>query len=86
MRSSSVGTNTSEVEVLQVSPHGIWLYVRGREYFLPYRDFPWFGEARLSQIQQVRLLHGHHLRWEELDVDLDVDSLKQPSHYPLKYR
>jgi hypothetical protein len=85
MKLSSVGPSTSRVEVLNVSSHGIWLYVKGKEYFLPYEDFPWFKEARLSQIHRVKLLHGHHLHWDDLDVDLDLDSLEHPSHYPLKY-
>lgn len=86
MKSSSVGAGTSAVEVLQVSPNGLWLYVKGREHFLPYAEFPWFHGARLSQIQRVQLLRGRHLRWEALDVDLDLESLEHPDRYPLKYR
>ena len=86
MRSSEVGTSTSEVEVLNVSPNGIWLYVKDREYFLPYAEFPWFKDACLSEIHRVRLHHGYHLRWEGLDVDLDLDSLDHLEHFPLKYR
>lgn len=85
MRSTALGTSTSKVDVLNVSPNGIWLYVKGREYFLPYADFPWFKDARPSKIRKVHLLHGHHLRWEDLDVDLDLDSLEHSGRYPLKY-
>ena len=85
MRSSSAGTSTSAVEILNVSTHGIWLYVKGKEYFLPYKEFPWFREARLSQISKVTLLHGHHLHWPDLDVDLELDCLEHAEHYPLKY-
>lgn len=86
MGSSSVGTGTSAVEVLNISANGIWLYVKGKEYFLPYEDFPWFKGARVSEIQRVRLSHGRHLHWADLDVDLALDSLEHPEHYPLKYR
>lgn len=86
MKSSSVGTSTSEVEVLNISANGIWLYVKGKEYFLPYEDFPWFKDAHVSEIQRVKLLHGHHLHWTDLDVDLHLDSLEHLEHYPLKYR
>ena len=85
MKSAPLGTSTSRVEVLSVSPTGIWLYVKGKEYFLPYADFPWFKDARLSEIRKVRLLHGHHLFWGDLDVDLDLDSLEHSDRYPLKY-
>lgn len=86
MKSSSVGTSTSEVEVLNISTHGIWLYVKGKEYFLPHEGFPWFKGARLSEIRHVRLLHGHHLRWDDLDVDLELDSIGHLERYPLKYQ
>lgn len=86
MRSSSVGTGTSGVEVLNIAAHGIWLYANGKEYFLPYEAFPWFQDARLSQIQRVRLLRGHHLRWDALDIDLDLESLERPDRFPLTYR
>ncbi len=85
MRSLEHGTNTSSLEVVSVSPHGIWLYVRGKEHFLPYEEFPWFKDARLSDIYSVRLIHGRFLRWEILDVELALDSLDHPDRYPLKY-
>jgi len=86
MRLIEHGASTSEAEVVNISPHGLWLHVKGREYFLPYKDFPWFKRARLSEIQDVRLLHGRILRWDDLDVDLALDSLEHPDRYPLRYR
>lgn len=86
MRSAQLGTSTSKIEVLNISANGVWLYAKGKEYFLPYEDFPWFKDARLSEIYDVRLVHGRHLRWDDLDVDLDLDSLEHPDRYPLKYR
>ena len=80
------GTRTSKAEVVNVSPHGIWLSVRGKEYFLPHGEFPWFQDARLSEIRRVQLIHGRFLRWEDLDVELALDSLEHPDRYPLKYR
>jgi hypothetical protein len=86
MKSFARGIGTSNVEVVNVSPHGIWLSVRGREYFLPYDEFPWFQDARLSEVQRVQLVHGHFLRWDDLDVELALDSLEHLDRYPLKYR
>ena len=86
MKLAERGTSTSKVEILNVSPYGVWLFVRGREYFLPYQEFPWFKDARLSEIENVKLLHGHNLRWEDLDVDLALESLGRLDRYPLKYR
>ena len=86
MKSSGVGIGTSAVEVLNISQHGVWLYAHGKKYFLPYVEFPWFRDAKLTDIHDVRLLHGQHLHWERLDVDLDIRSLEKPERYPLKYR
>lgn len=86
MRLVEHGTSTSKTEVSNISPYGVWLYVRGKEYFLSYKDFPWFKDARLSEIQNVQLIHGRNLHWEDLDVDLALESLEHPDRYPLRYR
>lgn len=86
MKSSVLGKNTSEVEVQDVSKFGLWLFVKGQEYLLPFRDFPWFKDARISSIYNVKLLSHSHLHWPDLDVDLDLESLKNPDQYPLVYK
>ena len=86
MKLAERGTSTSKVEILNVSPHGVWLLVRGKEYFLPYREFPWIKDARLSEIENVQLVHGHNLRWDGLDVDLALESLEHLDRYPLRYK
>ena len=73
------------MEILNISQGGIWLYARAKEYFLPYEHFPWFEQAKVSEIYDVKLLHGHHLRWPQLDVDLELESLEHPERYPLRY-
>jgi len=59
--------------------------VDAKEYFLPYSDFPWFREARVEQILDVVLLHGNHLLWPQLDVDLCLDALAESETFPLVY-
>ncbi len=86
MQLQTPGTTISEVEILNISIHGLWIYVKDKEYFLPYEDYPWFKEARLSEIQNVQLLHGDHLHWPKLDVDLSIDGLEHPEKYPLTYQ
>jgi hypothetical protein len=85
MKSSALGKSTSPVEVQEISLHGIWIYIGGREYFLPYNDYPWFKEAKVSEICNVQLLHGTHLHWPDLDVDLELEALQHPEKYPLIY-
>jgi len=83
MRSKKLGKSTSEVNVTNVSKHGFWMLVSGKEYFLSFNDFPWFRETTVSQITNVRLLQPHHLYWPDLDVDLELESIENPENYPL---
>ena len=76
MKYESIGAGTSKAEVLNVSPHGFWVMVAAKEYFLDYADFPWFRNATLSQLFNVELHNGEHLYWPELDVDLDWRGLR----------
>jgi hypothetical protein len=80
------GNGTSKAEVLNVSPHGFWLFAGGKEYFLGFDDFPWFREASVKQIFNVEFSHGEHLYWPELDVDLDLDRVEHPENFPLLAR
>lgn len=73
-------------EILNISAHGLWLLAKGREYYLDFREYPWFKGATVAQISHVVLSHGHHLHWPDLDVDLELESLSEPKRYPLKYR
>ncbi len=86
MKLKNHGKSTSGAEVVQISSRGIWLLVNDTEYFLPFEDFPWFQKASVEQIHHVQLLHGFHLRWPDLDVDLALDSLNRLEQYPLVYR
>ena len=86
MRSFALGKNTSTAEVQDISRHGVWLLVGKKEYFLPYKDYPWFSDAKVSEIYNVKLLHKNHLYWPKLDVDLETNSLQNSEQYPLIYK
>jgi hypothetical protein len=83
MTLKSHGKNTSSVEVLNISSFGFWILVKEKEYFLPYKDFPWFQDQILRSIQNVELIHDHHLYWPDLDVDLDVNSFNNLEKFSL---
>lgn len=85
MKSSKSG-KTISVSVENITPFGIWLFVKGREYFLSYKDYPYFRDQTLKSIHAVRLLHDYHLYWPDLDVDLEIDNLENPEKYPLKWK
>ncbi|MFQ5745872.1 MAG: DUF2442 domain-containing protein [Gemmatimonadota bacterium] len=83
MRSERPGESTSGVELSNVSAHGMWLLVDGRELFLPFDDFPWFRDASIGQLARIERPLPHHLVWPDLDVDLSIDSIENPEGYPL---
>jgi hypothetical protein len=78
------GTGSSTVEVTNISRHGFWLLLDGRELFLSFDDFPWFKQATVDAILELDRPAPGHLRWPDLDVDLAVDSIEHPERYPLK--
>ena len=86
MRSQERGVSTSGVEVANIDGHGLWLFVKGAEHFLPYSEYPWFRDAKLADILNVQLLHEDHLYWPDLDVDLSIGSIGKPEAYPLVYQ
>ena len=86
MKSALLGKDTSEVEIGNVSKHGFWLLIDGRELFLPFKDFPWFEKAPIGKLLNVKLLHSRHLYWPDLDVDLALESIEHPESFPLVSR
>ncbi|NOZ70123.1 MAG: DUF2442 domain-containing protein [Deferribacteres bacterium] len=77
--------NISKPEITNISEHGFWILLKDKEYFLPYKEYPWFKDATIASITNVKLIHGHHLYWPDLDVDLSTDILENPERYPLTY-
>lgn len=72
-------------EVTMINAQGIMLYVGGHEYVLPYSRFPWFRHARVSDVLNVTMPDAESLRWEALDVDLELDSILHPERYPIYF-
>jgi hypothetical protein len=84
MKSENTGTVISGIEVLNISPRGFWLWVDDREYFLSFEDFPWFQDATISQINDVKKVSSDHFYWPALDIDLHRASIENPEDFPLK--
>lgn len=86
MRSAERGNGTSGVELTNVSPHGLWLLVDGREHHLAFDDFPWFRDASIAQLSRIERPLPHHLYWPDLDVDLTLEMVERPKDFPLVSR
>ncbi len=84
MKSQKRGKSILVAEIQNISEFGIWLLADEQEYFLSYKDFPWFKKASIQQIYNFDFVHGKHLYWPDLDVDLSLESIRTPEKFPLK--
>ena len=77
------GISISRVEVVQLTPAGLWLAWRDTELYLDHDRFPWFRRASVEQVFNVVEERDGHFHWPDLDVDLAVDHIQYPERYPL---
>jgi hypothetical protein len=85
-RSRTMAKTMPAAEVTRISEQGLSLLAGNRELFLPYTDFPWFRNAPLAAIYNVRESVPGHLYWPDLDIDLEIESIEYPERFPLKYK
>lgn len=77
---------TNEAEVANVSPFGIWILAAdGNEYFASYADYPVFESAQLKAIADVHLDCMGNLHWPALDADIEIEALRRPQKFPLRF-
>ena len=77
------GHATSVAEVTHVSRHGFWVLLDREELLVPFSEFPWFRHATIAQLTDVQWPTPDHLYWPQLDVDLSVQSIRDPAAFPL---
>ena len=77
------GATTSTAEVTHVSRHGFWLLLNNEELLVPFAEFPWIRKATIEQLSQVEWPSQSHLYWPQLDIDLSVESIRNPKAFPL---
>ena len=73
----------NNVEVTFISKNGLILLVGDKEYYLSYGKFPWFKTASVSDVFDVQMKGRNRIRWEALDVDLNLSIITNPDAYPL---
>lgn len=78
-----LGTSTSRPEVTHVSKHGFWMLLDTEELLVPFEHFPWFKKATIEQLSDVQWPTENHLYWPQLDIDLSIESIRNPSAFPL---
>jgi Protein of unknown function (DUF2442) len=78
-----LGVSTSEIEVSLASNKGFWLLIDAEELFVPFSEFPWFKQATIETVTTVEKPSSNHLYWPLLDIDLSVESIRNPGAFPL---
>ena len=59
------------------------LSVLGHDYFLSYNRIPLMQDAPIRRVLNVLMSGPEAIEWPDLDVDLEIDSLRHPERYPL---
>lgn len=86
MKLKEHGKSTSILEVTHIDRMGFWIFDGTKERYLSFSDFPWFMDASIKAITNVKEESTNHLYWPDLDVDLTLDMIDNPEAYPLQYK
>jgi Protein of unknown function (DUF2442) len=80
------GSAILALEITHISRHGFRLLLDNEELLVPFANFPWFRHATIDQLLNVERPTADHLYWPQLDVDVSVQSVRDPSAFPLVAR
>lgn len=80
---SKNNTKSMSVSVLMINAQGIMINVGGQDFFLSYNRIPWMRDAAIKDVLDVQMCGDEAIEWPNLDVDLEIDSLRHPERYPL---
>lgn len=80
---SSISSPYMSASVLMINSQGIMVSVDGCDYFLSYNRVPWMKDASISSVLNVMKEGRSAISWPDLEVDLEIESLKHPEKYPL---
>jgi hypothetical protein len=86
MSLSKHGTVISDYQITNIERFGFWIYTNEEEYFVKFEEFPDFKHARIEEILNFKRIDPQQFHWPDLDIDIDINSLKNPSGYPLGYK
>ncbi|MDR0757344.1 MAG: DUF2442 domain-containing protein [Tannerella sp.] len=82
-KNSNQNTERTSVDIRLITSSGIIVSVSGCDYYISYDRLPWFRDAKVSDIFNVKMCGSDGIRWEAIDVDLEIESLIHPEQYPL---
>jgi hypothetical protein len=85
-RSAPPGESILAIEFKNRTDEGFWLLVGAERLFVQFSDFPWFRHAPDAKLRNVERPHADRLYWPELDIDLAIESIRNPQAFPLVSR
>ena len=75
----------TQAQITGIEKDGFWLLTEEGEFFVSFKRYPAFQKAKVE-----RVFHFEHdegaFYWPELDIDIELDALKFPEHYPLIFQ
>jgi len=71
-------------QITSIEEDGFWLLTNDGEFFISFKKYPAFKKATVEQIFDFTE-HFGDFYWERLDIDIELESLKHPENYPLKF-
>lgn len=80
--SEEPGVVTSPIKIVDIGLRELNVVLYGKPVTMSLALFPWFDGAPESAIRNVREVRPNHFHWEELDVDLTSDMMRNPHRYP----
>ena len=86
MNLSKNGTDTLINSVTNITSHGFWVIVNETEYFVSFNEYPGFRKASVDSIFNMTILSPGQLNWLDLDIDIELDALKDPDKFPLQFK
>ena len=85
MKSFMPGTDILINSVTSISKFGFWILCEDKEYFINFEDYPEFKKASIEAIFDVQFISPKQLRWQYLDIDIEIDALQNPESYSLQF-
>jgi len=86
MNLSAHGTNTLDYEITNIEKNGFWLLAENHEYFISFQEYPVFKDGKIKEILNITRPSPSHFHWPDLDADIELEALKKPEKFVLRYR
>ncbi len=85
MNIGAILVKTKIAEITNISPFGFWVLLDDEEFFIDFKLYPSFYNAKISEINDFTIDAMGNFHWESLDVDIEKDAIEHPEKYPLVY-